>query len=57
MTWSPRATRVYFGTAGAAVHIVEPDTRTYRESLLVDLYDAGRIVDNCEHIHFYPAPA
>lgn len=49
----PSGNRVYFGTAGAAVHIVEPETRTYRESLLVDLYDAGRIVDTCEHIHFF----
>lgn len=52
----PSGNRVYFGTAGAAVHIVEPETKTYRESLLVDLYDAGRIVDNCEHIHFYQRP-
>ncbi|MCA3559764.1 MAG: trimethylamine methyltransferase family protein [Aestuariivirga sp.] len=52
----PSGNRVYFGTAGAAVHIVEPETRSYRESLLVDLYDAGRIVDNCEHIHFYQRP-
>jgi trimethylamine--corrinoid protein Co-methyltransferase len=52
----PSGNKVYFGTAGAAVHIVEPETRSYRESLLVDLYDAGRIVDNCEHIHFYQRP-
>ncbi|MGQ0485520.1 MAG: trimethylamine methyltransferase family protein [Hyphomicrobiales bacterium] len=52
----PSGNRVYFGTAGAAVHIVEPETRTYRESLLVDLYDAGRIVDTCEHIHFFQRP-
>jgi trimethylamine---corrinoid protein Co-methyltransferase len=52
----PTGKRVYFGTAGAAVHIVEPETRDYRESLLVDLYDAGRIVDNCEHIHFFQRP-
>ncbi len=52
----PSGNRVYFGTAGAAVHIVEPETKSYRESLLVDLYDAGRIVDNCEHIHFYQRP-
>lgn len=49
----PSGDRVYFGTAGAAVHIVEPETRTYRDSLLLDLYDAARIVDNCEHIHFF----
>ncbi len=52
----PSGKRVYFGTAGAAVHIVEPATREYRESLLVDLYDAGRIVDLCEHIHFFQRP-
>jgi trimethylamine--corrinoid protein Co-methyltransferase len=52
----PSGKRVYFGTAGAAVHIVEPATKEYRESLLVDLYDAARIVDNCEHIHFYQRP-
>jgi trimethylamine--corrinoid protein Co-methyltransferase len=50
---SPWDNKAYFGTAGAAVHIVEPETRSYRESLLVDLYDAARIVDNCEHIHFF----
>lgn len=49
----PSGNRVYFGTAGAAVHVVEPETRSYRESLLVDLYDAARITDTCEHIHFF----
>ena len=53
----PWGNKVYFGTAGAAVHIVEPETRTYRESLLVDLYDAARIVDTCDHIHYLPAHA
>ena len=52
----PSGNRVYFGTAGAAVHVVEPETRSYRESLLVDLYDAGRIVDTCDNIHFYQRP-
>jgi len=52
----PSGNRVYFGTAGAAVHIVEPETQEYRESVLVDLYDAGRIVDTCEHIHFFQRP-
>ena len=52
----PWGSKVHFGTAGAAVHIVEPETETYRDSLLVDLYDAARIVDNCEHIHFFQRP-
>ncbi|MFO0001908.1 MAG: trimethylamine methyltransferase family protein, partial [bacterium] len=29
----PSGNKVYFGTAGAAVHIVEPETKTYRESV------------------------
>lgn len=49
----PCGKKVYFGTAGAAVHIAEPETNTYRESFLQDLYDAARIVDNCEHIHYF----
>ncbi len=49
----PNGKKVFFGTAGAAVHIAEPETNTYRESFLQDLYDAARIVDNCEHIHYF----
>ena len=48
--------KVYFGTAGAAVHIVELDTREYRESTLRDLYDIARLVDAMEHIHFFQRP-
>jgi trimethylamine--corrinoid protein Co-methyltransferase len=53
---SPHGQRIYFGTAGAAVHIAEPETNTYRDSVLADLYDAGRLVDTCDHIHFYQRP-
>ncbi len=49
-------TRVHFGTAGAAVHVVDCETREYRESTLVDLYDAARLVDTLEHIHFFQRP-
>ncbi|MEM7197452.1 MAG: trimethylamine methyltransferase family protein [Pseudomonadota bacterium] len=45
--------RVYFGTAGAAVHMVDVDERRYRESKLQDLYDIARVVDRCEHINFF----
>jgi trimethylamine--corrinoid protein Co-methyltransferase len=45
--------KTYFGTAGAAVHIADDETREYRESLLTDLYDIGRLVDQLEHIHFF----
>ena len=46
-------TNVHFGTAGAAVHIVDPITLEYRESTAQDLYDAARLVDNLDNIHFY----
>ncbi|OYU17839.1 MAG: methyltransferase [Rhodobacteraceae bacterium PARR1] len=46
-------TNVHFGTAGAAVHIVDPITLDYRESTAQDLYDAARLVDNLDNIHFY----
>ena len=49
----PWGRRVYFGTAGAAVNMVDARTRRYRESQIKDLYDIGRIVDVMEHIHFF----
>jgi trimethylamine---corrinoid protein Co-methyltransferase len=49
----PWGRRVYFGTAGAAVHIVDPVTGEYRESTLKDLYDIARLVDSLDHIHFF----
>jgi trimethylamine--corrinoid protein Co-methyltransferase len=52
----PWDTKVYFGTAGAAVHMVDPVRRTYRESTLVDLYDLARLVDQLDHVHFFQRP-
>ncbi len=48
--------RVHYGTAGAAVHMVEVETREYRESTLQDLFDAARIVDSLDNIHFLQRP-
>ncbi|MEP2533217.1 trimethylamine methyltransferase family protein [Shimia sp.] len=48
--------RVHYGTAGAAVHMVEPDGRNYRESTLQDLHDAARICDQLDNIHFVQRP-
>ncbi|MBV2358151.1 trimethylamine methyltransferase family protein [Thalassococcus sp. CAU 1522] len=45
--------RVYFGTAGAAVHLVDPINRTYRDSTIQDLYDAARIVEQLDNVHFF----
>ena len=48
--------RVHYGTAGAAVHMVDLETRTYRDSTLQDLYDAARIVDTLDNVHFLQRP-
>jgi trimethylamine---corrinoid protein Co-methyltransferase len=46
-------TRVHFGTAGAAVHVVDALSGDYRESTARDLYDAARLAQNLENIHFF----
>ena len=46
-------TNVHFGTAGAAVHIVDPLTNAYRESTAQDLYDAARITHHLDNVHFF----
>lgn len=48
--------RVYYGTAGAAVHLVNVADRSYRDSTLQDLYDAARIVNQLDNIHFLQRP-
>ncbi|MBN9072113.1 MAG: trimethylamine methyltransferase family protein [Rhizobiales bacterium] len=51
-----QGTRVHYGTAGAAVHVVDVEKREYRESLLQDIYDAARIVEGLDNIHFFQRP-
>lgn len=48
--------RVHYGTAGAAVHMVDVDTQDYRDSTLQDLHDAARIADRLDNIHFLQRP-
>lgn len=48
--------RVHFGTAGAAVYILDHETQRFRESTLVDLYDLGRLFDTLDNIHFFVRP-
>ena len=47
---------VHFGTAGAAVHMVDVAANNYRESTLQDIYDAARIVQQMDNIHFFQRP-
>ncbi len=48
--------RVHFGTAGAAVHMVDVHGREYRDSTVQDLFDATRISDQLDNIHFVQRP-
>ncbi|ABG32693.1 methyltransferase [Roseobacter denitrificans] len=49
-------TRVHYGTAGAAVHLVDAEGRNYRECGVQDLHDAARITDVLPNIHFLQRP-
>ncbi len=44
---------VHFGTAGAAVHVVDIETNTYRDSTAQDLHDAARITHALDNVHFF----
>ena len=48
--------RVHYGTAGAAVHMVDVEGNQYRESTIQDLHDAARICDQLDNIHFLQRP-
>nr|WP_309502928.1 trimethylamine methyltransferase family protein [uncultured Roseovarius sp.] len=48
--------KVHFGTAGAAVHMVDVEGRNYRECTVQDLHDAARIADVLDNIHFVQRP-
>ena len=48
--------RVHYGTAGAAVNLVDIDGNNYRECLLQDLHDAAKITQQLDNIHFFQRP-
>ncbi|MEO0485055.1 MAG: trimethylamine methyltransferase family protein [Pseudomonadota bacterium] len=48
--------RVHYGTAGAAVHMVDIDGTAYRDSTIQDLHDAARLTDQLDNIHFFQRP-
>ncbi len=45
--------RVYFGTAGAAVHVVDAVNREYRDSTSADLYQSAQIAHALDNVHFF----
>ncbi len=48
-----RGRRVHLGTGGAAINILDLATGEARKTVLRDLYDIGRLVENLDNIHFY----
>ncbi len=48
--------RVYLGTGGAAVKILDLETGRARPTTLRDLYLLGRLVDQLDNIHFFLRP-
>ena len=48
--------RVHFGTAGAAVHIVDVLNNEYRDSKVQDIFNAACIVNELDNIHFLQRP-
>ena len=49
-------TRVHYGTAGAAVHIVDAFTGDYAESTAADLHEAAHLTQALDNVHFFQRP-
>ncbi|PIB25000.1 methyltransferase [Amylibacter kogurei] len=48
--------RVHYGTAGAAVHLVDVENNEYRECTVQDLHDAAKITQQLDNVHFFQRP-
>ncbi len=51
-----KGTRTHYGTAGAAVSVVDVKDHSYRDSTLQDLHDAARIAQQLDNVHFLQRP-
>jgi len=49
-------TKVYMGTGGAALKVIDPDSGKKRASNLQDIARMAKLVDGLENIHFYTIP-
>ncbi|MEJ2026143.1 MAG: trimethylamine methyltransferase family protein [Limibacillus sp.] len=52
----PGGTRVHYGTAGAATMMVDVAEPGYRNATVKDMYDAARIVEVLDNVHFFQRP-
>ncbi len=48
--------RVYFGTGGAALKVLDLETGEARKAVLQDIRDIARLVDALDNIHFFIRP-
>ena len=48
--------RVYLGTGGAAIHILDLETGKLRDPILQDQYSLAWLTENLENVHFYQCP-
>ncbi|MBW2176927.1 MAG: trimethylamine methyltransferase family protein [Deltaproteobacteria bacterium] len=48
--------RVYAGTGGTAIRILDLDTGEARQTILKDSHNVARIVEQMENIHFFQSP-
>jgi len=46
-------TRVHYGTAGAAISVLDSQTGLHRPSSLIDLFDFARLADQLDNIHWF----
>jgi trimethylamine--corrinoid protein Co-methyltransferase len=49
-------TRVYMGTGGAALKVIDPSTGEKRQSNLEDIARLAKLTDGLDNIHFYTIP-
>ena len=47
---------VHYGTAGAAVNVVDSQNKSYRPSEAQDIYSAACIAEKMDNIHFFQRP-
>ena len=56
LDFEARNDKVNFCTGGAAVKMLDPDTREYRPSTLADLYDLARLADALPNLQWFARP-
>jgi len=48
--------RVYMGTGGMAINVVDLETGKSRQSMLADIHNIARLVERLDNVHFFHRP-